>query len=353
MLHLAQIGDLDELIVGFGDGDIKLYAIDLHEPKRDNASLHMRQAFEKKHSSHVYSLIRFQSAQDENTLVASASHDKNIVVWSRQAKSKENFYPEFKYEATLESGHSSHVNELIELKTDQSNSSGKTMASCSADGTIIVWRLDDEKKKFVKTKTLLAEKNVVGLETLIYVPTHEELVSAYFDRSTGHSLVHVWSTKTVNNLFEFEDKQIIQLKSNVWSLLELAIKKDSKSDGASWIVSGHQNGSICLWTKKNTNYELRQTFNDDVEIRDQQQHTNEIRSLLELEHNHDLISGSLFKIVIYAFDVSNGEFQLKQTLNKHDCFVWCLVSLLKSKEDKAERGMFASGSDDKTIKIWS
>jgi hypothetical protein len=354
MLYLPQIGDSNQLVIGFGDGNIKLYAIGLHQPNHDNASFTLRQAFEQKHSSHVYSLIRFNNGhgQDNNTVVASASYDHNIIIWSRQAKSKENMYPEFKFETTLDTGHSSHVSKLVDLSTFQANF---MMASCSADGTIIVWQMD-ENKKFVKKKILLNDKSVSGLETLMYVSSQREFISAYYDRSKGHSLIHIWSlNQSVGS--EFEDKEIIQIKSNVWSLLELM--KDSSDDGVLRMVSGHQNGSICLWVKKrhqaSDKYELCQTINEDDSQRDQHQHKSEVRSLLELENNHDLVSGSLFKIIIYGLDVSKGEFYLKQTLNKHECNVWCLVDLLANKEKSGQEGkaLFISGSDDKTLKIWS
>ena len=349
MLYLPQKGDSNQLVIGFGDGNIKLYAIGLHEPNHDNASFTLRQAFEQKHSSHVYSLIHFNNVheKDNTTVVASASYDHNIIIWSRQAKTKENMYPEFKYETTLDSGHSSHVSKLVELPTIEFNF---MMASCSADGTIIVWQMN-ENKKFVKKKILLNDTSVSGLESLMYVSSQREFISAYYDRSKGQSFIHIWSLNQSSE-YEFEDKEIIQIKSNVWSLLELM--RGANDNGVLRIVSGHQNGSICLWVKKrhqsSDKYELCQTLNED-----QHQHKSEVRSLLELESNHDLVSGSLFKIIIYGFDVSKGEFYLKQALNKHECNVWCLVDLLANREKSEPEGkaLFMSGSDDKTMKIWS
>jgi WD40 repeat protein len=324
---------------GFNDGNIRLYSFALK--KQQEVELNLKQTFEKKHESSVNSLLQFEHFSN---LLASASYDQSIQIWYRDSNSDE-----FKFKQTLADGHTSHVVKLVDLTKTLISKSHRAiiddqllMGSCSADKKIIIWHKpasssDDSEHKFTK-RQLLTDPNLNFMQDLIYLTSYNVLVSGCYESASKINVIRFWSND--GEKFDVMHKENpLQVNSNIWSFLEMVEH--------SLMITGHQDGSILVWKQNVLNqFEIAQTLSGF--------HRSEVYCLLKIKKKIndqlEFVSGSYdSSLNVFAFDASKNEFVHRQKIEKHNSFVWSLISLVS----KTDTTIFASSSQDKTLKIWS
>jgi WD40 repeat protein len=218
------------------------------------------------------------------------------------------------------------------------------MGSCSADKTIIIWHKpasnDIDTVGTFSKRQLLTDPSLNFMQDLIYLSSHNELVSGCFESASNMNVIRCWSYD--EGKFEANQKGNLHLEahSNVWSFMYLVEHI--------LMITGHQDGSIRVWKRNNelNQFEIAQTLSGH--------HRTEVYCLLKLAKKTndqlEFVSGSYdSNLNVFAYDASKHEFVHKQKIEAHNSFVWSLVSLV-SKNDAT---IFASSSQDKTLKIWS
>ena len=325
VISLLHLKDENEMVVGFGDGTIKLY--DIHP---SFSSMNLKQDFEKKHSKWIKHLLRVGK-----NLIASASGDSRIMLWSRSLNEKQ-----FRHSQTLEQGHTNWVFKLVDLSPllyseQKSQTIEFMMASCSNDYTIIVWHKLKNEEKFQKRQVLEGQFSGFNpfrkcISDLIFIQDKCELISASFDQT-------ITVCSFIRNQFDLI--QTLKTNSSVWSIVEL---KTSQR-----VASGQRDGSIIIWGKKEVNgqgeYERKQKLTGYHSIY-------AVNCLMELKAMNGLVTGSYgCKINIFFYDTNKEKYFYRQTLDSHTGWIECLIDLA----NKSDESLFASASRDNSIKIWS
>ena len=262
----------------------------------ETMSFKLKQTFQNKHSSFVNCLIELNSNE-----LASASDDKTIIIWSKSNSNS------FEYKQTLKE-HSSYVYQLIKIPNDNDLLFG----SCSSDKTIILW------SKQYQPKIKLEHNDY--LWCLLYIEKTRELISG-----SSSSFIFIY------NLNEKKPKQIINTKEecSVFSLCEIKERM---------FACGHQNGTILIYGSKlnNINYELIQKIKEC---------NKRITDLIYIKTNKLLISSCYRenKIDLFKMKEEEDQFELNETLQHKS--VRALIEMPNE--------ILISGSwDEKSIKIW-
>ena len=260
-----------------------------------------------KHTNSVLKLIELASEHD----IASASADHSVIIWSVN-NGKKKLYS---YIQTLKA-HTGRVMDLVDIS--RLCDSEQMMATCSEDKTIIIWTRN-ENGLFEINQTIKKHTDYINALVLL---SNDDLVSSSHDKS-----IMIWSFNRQQKAFVH--KQTLNHVSKVWPLLELNSKD---------LVSGDSNGSIQVWSNKNAANEFK--LKQNVQ---KHQANRWVSSLIELD-NGDLITSSFdFSIKIFS-NLNRKQYDLKQVLLKHISEVNVLVKL--------GNDCFASGSNDKSINMW-
>jgi len=303
-------------------GTLTVYAFS--QNKTSNL-LEFRQELESKHSDLVTCLIQLN-----RNYLATSSFDKKIMIWFNDTTiSKHEDIPSYKHVETL----NEHLDIVLTLcnltpilKGNNHERKELRMASSSTDKKIIIWSalFSDQKLGNFEAKQILNGHSDVAY-SLLFFEEKQVFVSGSVDEN-----IIFWSYNSQNE--QYFQIQTLQTNSGVWSLTELSKNLE--------FASGHENGSIKIWSYKQEEFYLRQSLDN--------QHSDTIHCLLHLD-NGDLISASpndTNKINIYYFNLFENEFILKQSLNKINFPITSLVKLTD--------GLFASSNfEDMSIKIWT
>lgn len=243
--------------------------------------------------------------------IASASADHTIIIWSIQNDKKKSYT----YTQTLKK-HTGPVMGLVDLS--RLCESKQMIASCSKDNTIVTW-IRDENGLFELNQII--KKHTDHVNSLILLD-NDDLVSSSHDKT-----IMIWYFNRQQQ--EFVHKQTLYHVSKVWPLLELKSKD---------LVSGDSNGSIQIWSRQNAENEFR--LKNSIQ---KHQSNRWLSSLIEMD-NGDLVTSSFdFSIRVFS-KLNTKQYDLKQVLLKHTSEVNVLIKLTSN--------CFVSGSNDRTIQFW-
>ncbi len=335
MLSLNKAEE-DQICIGGPGGIIRLYKID------KEMKLTLSQKFPNEHNSIcISSLLDF----DSNTLISSArtyidyesdtDHESNvtIVIWSKSSSSSPLY--KAKQRITLKETCSyTYVSKLVRLNNEEFTSFSPS--SQLTFGKIAIWTKErrskrDEEQIFHIKKQI----KMKGDTCFIYISTIEEFIIGYSNSPfpSGHSIQIYYSSF----LFKIQELETSSY-SPVISLVELS-SNSNKFDVK--FASGHVNGEINIWSKRNSRgySHLKEIFtsfrrlpnNDSIPM---------ISDLLFIKEYNLLISCSEVEgaIFIYKIDLDRG------VILKQDKVV--RFSLLRN-------GAFASGGRDGCLRLWT
>ncbi len=265
-----------------------------------------------KHTNSVLKLAELSGGMD----IASASADQTIIIWSIKNDKKKSY----KYNQTLKK-HTGPVMDLVDLS--RLCESKQMIASCSKDNTIVTW-IRDENGLFELNQIM--KKHTDYVSSLILLD-NDDLVSSSHDKT-----IIIWCFNRQQQ--EFVHKQTLYHVSKVWPLLEL---KSCEQNGVT-IVSGDSNGSIQIWSRKNGENEFR--LKNSMQ---KHQSNRWVSSLIEMD-NGDLVTSSFdFSIRVFS-KLNTKQYDLKQVLLKQTSEVNILIKLTSN--------CFVSGSNNRTIQFW-
>ncbi|MGD1804953.1 eIF2A-related protein [Dapis sp. BLCC M126] len=244
----------------------------------------------EEHSNIVWSVI----FHPEGNLIASASADKTIKLWSRDGK--------------LQKTLTDHTNGVSRISF---SSDGKYLASASDDQTVKIWDLQQLEKKPLSLKS--HRKSVL---TVDFSPNSKILASGSLDKT-----IKIWNNTGVL-LRTIKTKSVIQ-----WV---------SFSPNGKIIAAANKNGTVQLW---NLNGKLLATLKHGY-----QNNNYPVYSVNFSPDGRSLVTASGDKTFkIWRF--SRNRPILKKTIKGHKEQV---ISASFSPDGKT----IASSSEDKTIKIW-
>jgi len=284
----------------------------------------------KEHTGCVNALNIFR----KNKFMFSGSSDKKIFVW--------NIEKDFKLIDQL-TGHEKAITSLISFNN--------ILASASLDNTIQIRPFSFIKLLIEKKKAHLNNVNVIcvlengliattsdnqikiwkkinnnSLEFIQNLIEHTDWVSALISLKNSSLLsgsldksIKVWNQK---NETTFECIATLYQERKIWSL---AIS------GSNILITGHEDGSIRI--RNQTSFVLFQTL--------KQQDC--VRFIIVLSKGN-LASGSYDEIIMIWQKINETSFKLSKTLTEHTSKLTSLVAL--------PNNIFASSSEDKTIRIW-
>lgn len=189
------------IVSGAGDKILKRWSLPVHliEKQEDDYVMplspsHSIRAHEKD--------INCLAVSPNDQLIASASQDKSIKLWSAQDLSAI---------ATL-SGHKRGVWKVRFSPVD------KVLMSCSGDRTVRLWSLQD----YTIIRTL--EGHTASVLNAIYINHATQIIS-----SSADGLLRLWTIRSGECLRTMEDHQ-----DRVWALQSLPLTSQEKEDQAEW-----------------------------------------------------------------------------------------------------------------------
>lgn len=137
LLCLTKNVNEAEILIGCGNGLIHLYTFSYLD-----STFNLKQTLATKHSERVSCLIKLN--EDDDLVVASASWDKSVIVWSRVNRESS---LEFAY--LLKQTHTDIITKLVNIDNE-------LMASSAKDRTIVIWHKTKEnciQKQILKEHT--------------------------------------------------------------------------------------------------------------------------------------------------------------------------------------------------------
>lgn len=189
------------IVSGAGDKILKRWSLPVHlvEKQEDDYVMplspsHSIRAHEKD--------INCLAVSPNDQLIASASQDKSIKLWSAQ---------DLSVIATL-SGHKRGVWKVRFSPVD------KVLMSCSGDRTVKLWSLQD----YTIIRTL--EGHTASVLNAIYINHATQIIS-----SSADGLLRLWTIRSGECLKTMEDHQ-----DRVWALQSLPLTSQEKEDQAEW-----------------------------------------------------------------------------------------------------------------------
>ncbi|MEB3340390.1 hypothetical protein [Okeania sp.] len=243
------------------------------------------------HSDVVWSVI----FHPEKKLIASASADKTIKIWSKQGK--------------LEKTLTDHTDKVSRISFSPN---GQYLASASHDKTVKIWNFERLENKPISLKS-----HRDAVVTVNFSPNGQILASGSLDKT-----IKIWS-QTGILLRTIKTKTIIQ-----WVNFH---------PNGNIIVAANQNGTIQLWNLKG---QLLTTI--------KHQDNNSNHAVYSANFSPDgkkLVTASRDK-TIKIWNFSGNKLTLKKTITGHKEQI---ISAVFSPDGKT----IASSSIDKTIKIWA
>ena len=234
----------------------------------------------------------------DGQVLASGSRDKTIEIWDL-TKGKRWY--------TL-MGHQDGV-EIVAFSPD-----GQVLASGSRDETIEIWDLTKGKRWYTLTGH---SDRVYGLA---FSPNPLQAGLGVLASGSRDHTVKLWDIKT--------SKELVTLSGHTDWVRTVAFSPDGQV-----LASGSRDGMIKLWQLQNDRWVMQRTLRADQK---------DVFSVAFSPDGQTLLSGNRDG-KIDLWDVQNGT--LLETLSTHTADVLCVTF-------HKESLMFASGSSDRTVKVW-
>jgi len=278
----------------------------------------------------------------DGQIIASASADGTVKLWSRKGKELQTFF--------------GHQGAVFQVKFSPIRPDGEILASGSADGTVKLWRRNARlmpwvqlpvtqitQVSFSRDRQLFATAtpegwmqlwNLAGIEQQSFPGSLESLRQICispkgdaFAKRCGCIIASAGESGVIK-LWDLQGKQTQPIFGHETTVVDLAFSPDGEK-----LVSVSADGTLKLWQISYIYAKISQT----IKISD--------RSILRVQFspNGQNIVAANAEGNLYIFD-ANG--CLLNSFSAHTAKIWALAVSPDSQ-------MIASGSEDKTIKLWN
>lgn len=200
----------------------------------------------------------------------------------------------------------------------------KMVASSAVDGSVRLWDVWDKEDELIRT--LWGENDEVDIKSIAFLPNSEEIVVG---RRDGQ--VQVWDTNGGDT--------VMSGKTHSGGIFSVAVSPDGEK-----IAAGSLDHSVHLWER------TRDDLTPLEAIGDQGEHAAQVESVAFSPGGEMLAVGAYNNI--FLWDVEEPPYRLRHTFGGSSVHTGIVFSIVFSPEE-ANNELLASGSEDKSIRMWS